>query len=180
MSADQPADDIVGRGMTTGAQSVPGLVRRTDRRGRAGRAGGVRLRHGQPGRAPARVRSSARCFPRSTRCRPRCGASRTNTSTRPRTTATRPTSAATSRRTSPCSCAAARTRWGRIPKPSIAVAHQRLQHLHQVGGDLGADVPHPGLHARRAGQPPRGRPDVAGQRRLRSRPRLRRRRSSRS
>ena len=51
---------------------------------------------------------------------------------------------------------------GRIPKPALAVLHQRLQHLHQVGRDLGAacttsrsftlDVP---------GTRPRGRPDVA-------------------
>ena len=44
---------------------------------------------------------------------------------------------------------------GRIPKPAIADPHQRLQHLHQVGGDLGAHVRHPGRHARRARQPRR-------------------------
>ena len=40
---------------------------------------------------------------------------------------------------------------GTMPPPSLAVAHQRLQHLHQVGRDLGAPVPRAGLHARRAG-----------------------------
>ena len=60
---------------------------------------------------------------------------------------------------------------GTDPEAGARRAHQRLQHLHQVGRDLGAHVPHSGLHARRARHARRGRPDLAGRSRLRARPR---------
>ena len=58
--------------------------------------------------------------------------------TRPRTTATRPTSAATSRPTSPRSCAGGELPDGPHPEAGARRAHQRLQHLHQVGARSGS------------------------------------------
>ena len=67
---------------------------------------------------------------------------------------------------------------GTLPPPALAIADQRVQHLREVGRDLGALLPRAGVHARRAGHAPRRRPDVAGRSRLRRRLRLRRRADS--
>ncbi len=49
---------------------------------------------------------------------------------------------------------ATQLRMGKLPMATHSEAghrglHECLQHLHQVGGDLGADVPHPDRHDRR-------------------------------
>ena len=61
-------------------------------------------------------------------------------------------------------------RWDRC-RSRRSPCHQRLQHLHQVGGDLGAHVRDPGLHPRRARDSGRRSADVARRPRLRERPR---------
>ena len=53
--------------------------------------------------------------------------------------------------------------------------HERLQHLYQVGGDLGADVRRPDPRSGHSGLPSGRRPDVAWRPGLRERPPLRRR-----
>ncbi len=155
--------------------ALPAVVRRTRRRrAERGRGGRLRLRHGQPGRAPRRPSTFRSSFPRSTRCRPPCAASRTSTWTRPRTTATRPTSAATSRPTSPCSCAAAQHPDGADPEAGPRGATPTPATPTSSGPRSGSACTRSRSSPSTCPARAAGRPDLARRRRLRERPPLRR------
>ncbi len=175
MNTDADLDDRRRPRRTRRRAPLPRLVRRAGRGGRGRRPGGLRLRHGQPRRAAAAVRLRRSSSPRSTRCRPRCAAGRHEYLNEAEDYGYSPDICGYVKADVAMQLRGGAHPDGAHPEAGARRAHQRLQHLHQVGRDLGADV----RHARSSpstcpGAAPTERPGPAPTPRLRARPPLRR------